>query len=322
MSLAGFYPSSPSATADGRRLALVKTAYHQDVYISDLDNDSLSPPRRFTLDTHDSLPQSWTPDSRAVLFNSNRNGAYELFRQELTGNLPERIVSAASGHLGATNGVTADGVWVLYWQFPGAPGGPPAASGSIMRQPAAGGPAEVVLQLPAAQVYNAEFSCPLKIGAPCALNLWDGNNIVFYALDPLHGKGERLGDFPVKSQQGTQWRLSPDASQIALIDEGRKDRIEICTLATHKWSEIALEPGSGALQALSWAADGKSFFITTWLPESFNLIRVSLAGKVQVLINNAHRQWMTMPMPSPDGKHLMFQQQTWDANVWMIEKAK
>ena len=54
------------------------------------------------------------------------------------------------------------------------------------------------------------------------------------------------------------------------------------------------------------------------LPESFDLISVTLSGKVQPLLNNAHKQWMARPMASPDGKHLAFQAQTWDSNVWMI----
>jgi len=115
------------------------------------------------------------------------------------------------------------------------------------------------------------------------------------------------------------WRLSSDASHIAVIGDGKTNRIEIFTVATHTWDEVAVEQSFGHVQTLAWAADDKSFFITTWLPESFNLINVSLAGKVTLLINNAHRQWMTLPMPSPDGKHLMFQQQTWDGNVWTLE---
>jgi serine/threonine protein kinase len=318
-SLAGFFGSSPTATADGRSLAFVKTAYHQDVYMGDLDRGALTSPRRFTLDTHNSTPQAWTPDSRRVLFNSNRNGGWELFAQPLTGNLPERIVSSAAGRLGGINGVSPDGAWVLYWMEPGAHGTEPGSTVFLMRQPIAGGPPETVLELRHAEAQETDFFCPLKTGASCVLNLWEGNDLVLFALDPLHGKGERLAAINVKSQQQTAWRLSPDASQIAVIDIGRKGRIEIFTIATRAWSEIAVEPGWGELQAFSWAPDGQGFFMTTWLPESFNLIRVSRAGKVQLLLNNAHRQWMTLPMPSPDGKHLMFQAQTWDGNVWMLE---
>jgi Tol biopolymer transport system component/predicted Ser/Thr protein kinase len=317
--LAAFLPSSPSATADGRSLAFVKTAYHQDIYIADLDHGTLSPPRRFTLDTHSSYPQAWTPDSRSVLFNSNRNGDYELFRQELTGNLPERIVSAAAGRLGGINGVSPDGAWILYWLEPGVHGSAHASSVDVMRQPVAGGPPETVLQLNPADAHPVDFFCGVKAGASCVINQWDGTDLVFYAFDPMHGKGERLGDIKVTDKEQAGWRLSSDASHIAVLGDMRSGHIEIFTIATHTWNEVAVEPGWGELQSLAWAADDKGFFITTWLPESFNLINVSLAGKVTLLINNAHKQWMTHPFASPDGQHLMFQQQTWDGNVWTLE---
>jgi hypothetical protein len=55
------------------------------------------------------------------------------------------------------------------------------------------------------------------------------------------------------------------------------------------------------------------------LPDSFDLLHVTLAGKVKLLVRNRHRQWMVNPLPSPDGKYLAFQAQTWDSNVWMLE---
>jgi Tol biopolymer transport system component len=70
---------------------------------------------------------------------------------------------------------------------------------------------------------------------------------------------------------------------------------------------------------VAWTADGKGLFLTTWLPQSFNLIHVTLSGKVQPVLNNTHRQFMIDPRPSPDGKHLAFQTQTWDSNVWLME---
>ncbi|MGA8231198.1 MAG: hypothetical protein WB795_06935, partial [Candidatus Acidiferrales bacterium] len=68
-----------------------------------------------------------------------------------------------------------------------------------------------------------------------------------------------------------------------------------------------------------WAADEKGFFLTTYLPESFNLVRVATTGKAQLLLNYARRQWMTQPLPSPDGQYLAFQTQTADSNIWLVE---
>ena len=73
---------------------------------------------------------------------------------------------------------------------------------------------------------------------------------------------------------------------------------------------------------IAWIADGKGFFVTSLLPDSelrFNLLYVTVDGKVKPLLRNTVRQWMINPMPSPDGKYLAFQAQTWDSNVWMLE---
>ena len=91
------------------------------------------------------------------------------------------------------------------------------------------------------------------------------------------------------------------------------------TLRDSAWHEVSVEPGWGDIQSVAWAADGNGFYVTSWLPDSFNLLHITPNGKVKPLLRNGHRQWMSDPSPSPDGKYLAFQAQTWDSNVWMLE---
>jgi Tol biopolymer transport system component len=188
----------------------------------------------------------------------------------------------------------------------------------LMRQPLAGGAPQTVLELPYAQ-RSADFFCPRKIGKSCVLGIFEGESLHFYTLDPLRGKGGSLGSIEVDKDNLFGWQLSPDGSQAAVVDYSHKDRIEIFNLAHQAWNEIAVEPGWGMYQSVAWAADGKSLFVTTWLPDSFNLIHVTLSGKVQRLVTNAWRQWMLWPLPSPNGKYLAFQAQTWENNVWLMQ---
>ncbi len=322
--LGEFEPWDMTTTADGRILAFNKVRTNQDVYVGEIDPGSgvLSTPRRFTLDNHDSYPDTWTLDSRSLFFVSNRNGKRELFKQGLNDNVAERVVSSAAGEVGGVNSLSPDGSWILYWQFARAEGKAPPASGRIMRQPTAGGPPETVLELTYADTEVSDFFCPKQPGNPCVLSLLEGKNLVFYAFDPVRGKGDPLGKIEFqKTHYYFGWEVSPDGSQLAFVDDRHKDRIEILTLSgsNRVWHEIAVEPGWGDYQSVAWAADGKGFFLTTWLPASFNLVHVTLSGKVQPLLNNAHRQWMNRPRPSPDGKYLAFQALTWDSNVWLLE---
>jgi len=322
--LGEFEPWDMTTTTDGKILAFNKVRTNQDVYVGEIDLGSgvLGTPRRLTLDNHDSYPDAWTRDNRSLFFVSNRNGMRELFKQGLNDSVAQRIVSSAAGELGMGNGQSPDGSWILYWQFARAEGKAPPASGRIMRQPAAGGPPETVLELPYFDAEASDFFCPRQPGYPCVLSLLEGKNLVFYAFDPVRGKGDPLGKIEFqKTHYYFGWEVSPDGSQLAFVDHSHKDRIEIFTLSNSNrvWHEIAVEPGWGDYQSVAWAADGKGFFLTTWLPASFNLVHVTLSGKVQPLLNNAHRQWMYRPRQSPDGKYLAFQAQTWDSNVWLLE---
>jgi WD40 repeat protein len=188
-----------------------------------------------------------------------------------------------------------------------------------MRQPTAGGSPETALEMSYSVAKFASFFCPEKPGRPCVLSSTEGKNLLFYEFDPLRGKGNLLGTIGVDSSTFFGCAISPDGSQLAVADSGHKDRVEILTLSSRTWHEINMAPGWGSAQSVAWAADGKGFFMTTWLPESFDLIHVSLSGKVQLLSNNPHRQWVHRPQSSPDGKHLAFQAQTWDSNVWLLE---
>jgi hypothetical protein len=44
-----------------------------------------------------------------------------------------------------------------------------------------------------------------------------------------------------------------------------------------------------------------------------------MSGRVQLLLNKAHIQWMHEPLVSPEGKHLAFQVETYESNVWLLE---
>jgi hypothetical protein len=75
-----------------------------------------------------------------------------------------------------------------------------------------------------------------------------------------------------------------------------------------------------ALYGITWAADGKGFFVTSEKPGSFSLLHVTLAGKEQALLRYEAviKQVIYNPTPSSDGKYLAFEVGSYDSNVWMI----
>jgi eukaryotic-like serine/threonine-protein kinase len=316
-------PYQLTATADGKILAVNKVRSHQDVYVADWERDILKVPRRLTLDEHDSSPQAWMPDSRSILFSSDRTGKYELFRQGLNDSIPEKIASSMIGDDDSASNISPDGAWILYWAASQSPSKSESDANRhslrLMRQPVTGGPPEPAFEVPSANARNTDFACPARRGKPCVITGWDDGNLLFYTLDPLAGKGDLLGKIQVTSNWAIGWSISRDGSQIAVVDHSHKDRIEILNLATKSWREVAVQPGWGDFQSISWSADGNGFFLTTLLPETYNLVHVTMSGRVQLLLNNAHKQWMYEPLVSPDGKHLAFQVESYESNVWLLE---
>ena len=315
-----FYPMDLTITSDGKRLSFLKNRDWDDVYLGELapDGASMKAPRRFTLDNRGirSL-DSWTLDSQAILFSSDRNGKAEVFRQGLKESVGEAVVKGPEDNYNFV--LSPDRSWMLYVESTPATLNAPVPQ-RLMRRPAAGGSPEVVLEEPAGM--SLDYGCPLKPGSSCVLSQKEGKDVVFYSLDPVRGKGEQVGKIEVDPIMFAGWNVSPDGSLLALVGGGdkHKGRIELLTLRDRTWHGVPVESGWGNLQSIAWAADGNSFFAASWwLPDSFNLLHVTLNGKVKPLLPNGHRQWMTRPLPSPDGKYLAFEAHTLDSNVWMLE---
>jgi hypothetical protein len=169
-------------------------------------------------------------------------------------------------------------------------------------------------------LYVWDYRCPPKPGVPCILGEKKGNDLDFYALDPVQGKGKHLGKIQV--WRFMNWDVSPDGSRLALIGE-REDKhygkIEVLTFSDGTWEEISPERGLDLFMSIAWAADGKGFFVNSWENNSSDLVHITLAGKVEMLIRNGTRQYMGKLLPSPNGKYLAYQGDTTDSNVWMLE---
>ena len=312
-------PAGLTMTADGKRLSFLNTYSWEDVYLGELasDGSGMKTPRRFTLDNRGSDSSGWTQGSKGVIFESSRNGRSEIFRQSVNEKMPETIVQGPGDERDAV--LTPDASWMLYVESIRAGGDASSSPERLMRRPATGGSPERVLEQPAGMLW--EYRCPVTPGCPCVLSQQEGKDFVFYSLDPFRGKGERLGRIEAARSGLTGWNVSPDGSRLAVVrgEDRYNGRIEVLVLSNHEWHGAPVESAWGHLESIAWASDGKGFFVTSWLPDSFNLLHVTLSGKVKPLLRNGRGQWMQNPLPSPDGRYLAFNAETWDSNVWMLE---
>ena len=115
---AGPYLVGLSASADGKRLVLEKWTSQAQVYLGELaaGGTRMNPPRRLTNDEALDVPTAWTPDSKAVLFGSNRSGTWGVFKQGISQETAEPLVTGPQDAVRPR--LSADGAWILFVELP------------------------------------------------------------------------------------------------------------------------------------------------------------------------------------------------------------
>ncbi len=333
---AGFCMDSPSATAEGKRLAFRKWSWQGSVYVADLEANGsrVITPRRLTLSEGRNYPGAWTADSKDVIFGSHVDGQWGIFKQPLDEETSEPITTREDGDV-AGGRVSPDGAWVLYIALP-RDGSSPSILRQLMRVPMRGGPPQFVLTAP---LYGGP-SCARSPSTLCAIaeRTPDLKQLIFTAFDPLRGRGRELIRFDTDATADLDryllhyaWDLSPDGTRIAILKYS-DGRIHVLPLSSKAPQEVVVK-GWNSLQSVNWAADGNGFFVSSATKVGSALLRVDLQGNAHVLWeqkgniapwNGPYAQWLGGPsapwaVSSPDGRHLAIYSWTLSANMWMME---
>ena len=105
---------------------------------------------------------------------------------------------------------------------------------------------------------------------------------------------------------------------------GNSNRNEILLIDTSSAEQHRLEfPDWLEFQSISWSPDGKSLYASGEkdLDTSFSIVRIPLADpKPEVLFQvPAGSAWIVAPLPSPDGRHLVFNERIYENSVVLLE---
>jgi Tol biopolymer transport system component len=213
--------------------------------------------------------------------------------------------------------LSSDGAWILYASVEHTVGEAPPAVGRLMRLPVSGGAPEKVLEGPAA---TSGFDCPSRPSGSCVFNGWEQGQLIFYALDPVQGRGKELARTRMGQPAASAWKISPDGSRVAIFG-GDLPHTQVRILDLRDTVERNLQlPHGWIVWNLSWAVDGDALLVAAQSKATGYLIaRVEIDGKSKVLIDRGRNQWLGYPILSPDGRHLAFAQQTFETNVWLVE---
>ena len=316
----GFNIGGLSVTADGSQLAFANSRGQTDVYIGELGDGgrSLGNPRRLTLDDRDDRPSCWTPDGRAVVFQSDRYGNEDLLVQGLDQRNAQDLLLGKGDQ--SDPHLTPDGTSFLYWESEGGKSGPNHPR-RLLRIPVGGGPTEFVLE---AQGWAA-VDCATTPDGPCLLfELRLAESIATISrLDPVAGKGEELSRIDVDpTVTPPRSALSPDGSRFAMVGHTKDAQsirlLDALTGEVVRDIDVDRLPGVD-FSDVEWSPDGSGLYLVGDSPRGVALVRVDLQGEAHVLHEDQTGDFFSVK-PSPDGRHLAFGKKAWDSNAWMIEK--
>jgi len=312
--------SQMSVTADGQRLAFLKSSSAQISYMADLASGGtrILNLRHFPATESSDGLADWVADGKNVVLVSNRNGPYELYKQAVDSDEAGPILTEGYGR---DPRATPDGEWIVYLGH-GDAGGLPIERKSppLMRVSINGGPSEKLFD---AKVWSL-LTCARPPSQLCVIvePNDDGKQAIISVLDPLKGRGPELARFALVPNDDSWFAdLSADGSRIA-VTSTRAGPIDILSLHGQPVQEIEVK-GWSDLSEYSWAADGKGLYVTAGILDGKVVLYVDLLG-------NAHPLWSsigatgqtlteTLARPSPDGHQLAISTWTTRGNLWMME---
>jgi dipeptidyl aminopeptidase/acylaminoacyl peptidase len=281
-----------------------------NVWLGDLDANGtkLTGLRQFTVDDAEERPYAWTPDSKAVLFRSDRDGHERIYKQATDSSVAELMTPATAYPHRAR--ISPDGQWLLYELL--APTSSLQERG-LMRMPLAGGEPQVVFH----EEEPFDVRCGTVPGTVCALIRQKQNGDSLSLFDPMTGiEKEAVKTHPDERCGG----ISPDGQHISfLVASNPSNRIRVVNLhgVTEKLITVA---GAASLDDFIWDASGSGFFVTDVLNSTVTsrLLHVGLDGAVHVLMEQRYTGEL-WAIPSPDGLHIATFKSSPSSNVWAVE---
>jgi len=313
-----------SLTSDGNFLAVRRRSFQPDVFVAELRDGGkrLNTPQRLTLDERKDYPYSWTPDSKTVIFASDRDGPWHVFKQNIDQTQPELMVGGADD-LGIPR-LNPDNTALLYLVIPKREESSPTVR--IMRVPLSGGPQQFVLEGP--WIWNQQ--CARLPSTLCIYTPSEPDQQTFFRFDPVTGASAEISAAKITGPTGegfVSWSLSPDGKYLATAERGQNKQPSIRILSTgDDTQKVLLLQGWGEILGVDWAADGKSLWVgaaknvaTFEHLDARALLRVDLNGAIETVLEKGAMRF-SAGIPSPDGHRLaLFGATTESANVWLLE---
>ena len=304
-----------SISTDGKHLSYLRWAESPVVYVGEIERagGSLTSLRRLSLIERRNLPFSWTPDSQSVIFSSDRDGAFHLFKQAIDQLAPDLLVGGDQSVTIAR--LNPDSSEILFARNPDRYDR--QAPVSLMRLALSGGTPQLVLAEPG--ITN--FQCARAPSTVCVLSEVSSDSLDFFTFDSVTGKKSPLTRIEGAASHVQNWSLCPDGMTLALAKKthvpGPAD-IRLFSIADRKDRILTLPAWSG-ISSLDWAADGRTIWVTASSPAGVQtLLNVDLRGRAKPFLKEPEKD-LGWAIPSPDGRRLAIWEASANSNAWLLE---
>jgi len=301
---AGWLDHEPAFSPDGRQLAFVRST------VAGVSNDVFVMPaagghaKRLTFDNRPIMgPPTWTPDSREIIFSSNRGAATGLWRVSATGCKPRPV----AGPVGEATwpSVPAKGNTLVYEQG--------ESKFNIWRLDLKD--AKHYVRRPSAMVLEKGDKMRPELSPDGKKIAFESNRLGFWDIWTCDVEGNNCDQ--ITSLHGTAGRArwSPDGRHIA-FEFHPKERGEIYVAEIpgglpHLIPTIA---GSDNLSP-SWSRDGKwLYFASKRGTEPFQVWKMPVEGGSPIRIT---RNGGISPVESPEGRYLYYSKYE-QGGVWRV----
>ncbi len=308
-----------SFSNDGKRLALRRHNPQPDIYIADLKTGgkSLGVLRRLTLDQRLDYASDWTPDSKSVIFYSNRDGPFHVFKQSIDATQPDLLVGGSDDLY--VPRMAPDGKSVIY--VVRAKPGADTDNSKIMQVPLAGGPPRPILEVP--HLWDVE--CARTHEPRC----------IYVQTVPVEGETARLKVFSFRPETGERKELPAieakvDNPNCIFSHDGRyvawqygrpnSDQfgLRIASMDSD-WMRFVAVPHWSELYGIDWSADSKALWVCARDSQgNSKLINVGLDGSSSIVLSGANLslEWV---VSSFDGHRLAIVKNSNSSNVSLVE---
>jgi len=301
-----------NASANGAQIAYTKFSFTSSVYISELrpNGAGLSTPQRLTLDDWVDMPFTWTPDSKAVIFVSDRDGILHIFKQQLDQTVAELLVGGSEQVNIPRLAPDNSSLFYLVWPKVG-----DSVPTRLMRVSLAGGTPQEVLR--ADRIGNIQ--CASAPSSVCLYHSESATELSLFRFDPVTGKSEMLPQFKIENR-APGWNLSPDGKTLVTMVEGPQQDPTLKLYSFEKGSRRTVTVKAWArINGGDFAADSKSLWVTAFANTGkWALLNIDLHGQIRNMLEDTDMlQWA---IAAPDGKHLAISKARSTSNVWILER--